>query len=525
MLKAVPRGKKIASLKKTDRELRESEERFALALEGISDGLWDWDIITDFAFYSDKYNRMLGFEPGELPTSINTWKDMLHPDDRVLALKKVQEYFEGETTYYDSTYRMKTKDSSYKWINARGKALFDESGKPYRFVGFHTDITEKKALETELLDLKERTEKSDKLKTAFLANLLHEIKTPLNAIVGFSALLGEPDIDSKTRHSYIDVIMNSSDHLLSIITDVIDISNIETRIVKINKKGIILNSLLRSLYDQFLPKAREKRINLVTELALPDEDSIIMADNTKLTQIISNLLNNAFKFTHKGQIRFGYSVNDKLIRFFVADTGIGIPCEHHARIFDRFFQVENPASNLYGGTGLGLAICKAYVEMLGGEISLSSTPGTGSTFYFTLPFEKSADTFKPAPPVKMETGFVFPEKKTILVAEDIESNFKLISYFLSKANTTIIRASNGKEAVEKALAEKKIDLILMDIKMPVMDGYTAVKLIRETNPDIPIIAQTAYADDKAKAMDCGCNGIILKPFDKNKLLNIFKEFI
>jgi PAS domain S-box-containing protein len=517
--------KEIASHKRTEQELRESEERFAIAVEGTSDGLWDWDTITDFTFYSDRYNRMLGFEPGEMPLSINSWKNLLHPDDREQALKKVQEYLEGKTSYYDSTYRMKTKDSLYKWINARGKALFDESGKPHRFVGFHTDITEKKALETKLLCSKEKTEKSDKLKTAFLANLLHEIKTPLNAIVGFSALLCEPDVDSKTRHSYIDIIMNSSDHLLSIITDVIDISNIETGIVKIKKKGIILNSLLRSLYDQFLPKVREKGISLVTELALTDDDSIIMADNTKLTQIISNLLANAIKFTHKGQIRFGYSVNDRLIRLFVADTGIGIPKEHQTRVFDRFFQIENPASNLYGGTGLGLAICKAYVELLGGEISLSSIPGTGSTFYFTIPYEKPSAIQKPIPSVKTETDFVFSKKKKILVAEDMESNFRLISYFLARANTDIIRAWNGKEAVEKVKADKKIDLILMDLKMPVMDGYTAVKLIRELRPEIPIIGQSAYLDDKTRVMECGFNGFISKPFDKYKLLSVIKEFI
>jgi CheY-like chemotaxis protein len=347
----------------------------------------------------------------------------------------------------------------------------------------------------------------------------------MNAIVGFSSLLSEPDIDSSTRHSYIDIIMNSSNHLLSIITDIIDISNIEANIVKITKSGVNLNSVIKSLYEQFLLKANEKKITMISEPGLPDKESIILTDKTKLIQIISNLLNNAFKFTQQGQVKFGYAVKDKLIEFFVSDTGLGIPEEQHQRIFDRFYQVENPVLKLYEGIGLGLAICNAYVELLGGEIRLSSTSGTGSTFYFTLPFEKPAGTVITTSSPMKETGFVFPVKKKILVAEDNDNNFKLIGYFLFGANVEIIRASNGNDAVEKCLSDQSIDLVLMDIRMPGMNGYTATDLIRLSKPDIPIIAQTAYADDRERAIECGCSGIISKPFDKKGLLKVIREFI
>jgi PAS domain S-box-containing protein len=390
------------------------------------------------------------------------------------------------------------------------------------------DITERKENEKELIKAKEKAEESDRLKTAFLHNISHEIRTPMNAIVGFSALLAEPDIDAQSRQSYTDVIMQSSSHLLSIITDIVDISNIEANLVKVLKNEVNLNFSLKKIYNQFIISADEKRLGFIYQTDLADSDAAIVTDITKVVQIISNLINNAFKFTSSGYVKFGYVVQNNFLEFFVSDTGIGIPPEHHLRVFDRFYQVENEKSRLFEGTGLGLAISKAYVELLGGRIWLESetgTPETGTTFFFTIPFEKPVKENLPDKEKLGVEGFVFPEKKTILVAEDIDSNFKLITYFLAKTNTTIVRARNGKEAVEKALSTMHIDLILMDIKMPLMDGYTAVKIIREKNSVIPIIAQTAYAEDKEKAIECGCSAFISKPFDKKSLIKIIREFI
>jgi CheY-like chemotaxis protein len=231
------------------------------------------------------------------------------------------------------------------------------------------------------------------------------------------------------------------------------------------------------------------------------------------------------KFTDKGQIKIWYSVRDRFLEFGVSDTGIGISEEHHDRIFNRFYQVQNTVTRLYEGTGLGLAISKAYVEHLGGKIWLSSDPGTGTSFFFTIPYEKRETKGILVHGENANDSFVFPTKKVILVAEDIESNFKLIRYFLNGSNAEILHAYNGKEAVEKCLSVENIDLVLMDIKMPVMDGYTAVKLIREKNNSVPIIAQTAYADDRERAIECGCSGFISKPFDKKSLFKVLFEFI
>ena len=412
-----------------------------------------------------------------------------------------------------------------RWLLTTKIPLSDKDGNIIGLVGIGHDITERKHIVEELIMAKEKAEESDKLKTAFLHNISHEIRTPMNAIVGFSTLLGEPDIDEKTRKSYIEVIMQSSNHLLSIITDIVDISNIEANLIKTFKNEMSVNASVKSLCNQFMPKAAEKNIILAYENGLSESDGMILTDRTKFNQILLNLISNAVKFTEKGNVKVSYRLKENFLDFSVSDSGIGISQEHHSRIFDRFYQVQNAMERLYEGTGLGLAISKAYVEHLGGKIWLTSEPGKGTTFCFTIPYEKQVSALVPASEKKTEETFVFPVKKVILVAEDIESNFKLIRYFLSGSNAEVLHAYNGKEAVEKCLSAGNIDLILMDIKMPVMDGYTAVKLIREKNAEVPIIAQTAYADDREKAMECGCSGFISKPFDRKSLFKVLSEFI
>jgi PAS domain S-box-containing protein len=418
-----------------------------------------------------------------------------------------------------------SKKGVSRWLQTTKIPIYDNDGNVNGLVGIGHDITEKKKTEEELIKAKEKAEESDKLKTAFLHNISHEIRTPMNAIVGFSALLGEPEIDEQSRKSYIEVITQSSNHLLSIITDIVDISNIEANLIKTFKSEININLTLKSLCNQFNNRADEKKLRLTYETGLSDSDALVITDSTKISQILSNLISNALKFTEKGFVKISYCLKENFLEFCVSDSGIGISKEHHSIIFDRFYQVQNTLERLYEGTGLGLAISRAYVEHLGGKIWLTSEQGKGTSFFFTLPYEKRVTKLIPAYETKASDNFIFPVKKVILVAEDVESNFKLIRYFLAGSNAEVLHAYNGKEAVEKCLSMEKIDLILMDIKMPVMDGYTAVKMIREKNPEIPIIAQTAYADDKEKAIECGCSGFISKPFDKKGLFKVLNEFI
>ena len=254
------------------------------------------------------------------------------------------------------------------------------------FIGMVEDITLKKMAEEELISAKLKAEESDRLKTAFLHNVSHEIRTPMNAIIGFSSLLNEPGLDQSDRQQYTEIIFQSSNQLLSIINDIVDVANIESGQVKINIKRTDLNFSLRSLDEQFSFSEKQYKIPITLSAGLPDEKAVIMTDNTKLIQILSNLINNSVKFTPSGQIDFGYTLNGNWLEFFVKDTGIGIPQESLGKIFDRFYQVDRTISKQFGGTGLGLSICKAYVQLLGGNISVSSSSDNGTSFVFTIPY-------------------------------------------------------------------------------------------------------------------------------------------
>ena len=461
-------------------------------------------------------------------------KGQYHPEDVIgrsmydfysdhLVREAIVEALKKDGSVNDFEIILIIRDGTLIPCSISAKMTFDVNGNPEKIIGSLRNITERKKVEEELIRAKDKAEESDRLKTAFLHNISHEIRTPMNAIVGFSTLLYEPDGDVQSRQSYTEIIMQSSDHLLSIITDIVDISNIEANLVKAVKNDVNVNTILKSVFNKYCLQAARMNLELSFFPDLSDSDAVILTDGTKLTQILSNLVNNAFKFTAEGFIRFGYLVKNDFLEFFVTDSGIGIPEEHYSLIFDRFYQVENSKSRMFEGTGLGLAISKAYIELIVGRIWVSSEVGTGSSFFFTIPFHKQNTKVENMTKDSVQKDYDFPERITILVAEDVDSNFKLIQFFLSKSNVNILRAKDGKEAVAKVSSEK-IDLVLMDIKMPVMDGYTATKIIRETNKNIPIIAQTAYADDNDVAICCGCSSFISKPFDRHGLLKAIRAF-
>jgi PAS domain S-box-containing protein len=389
------------------------------------------------------------------------------------------------------------------------------------------DLTEQKLAEEKLLLAKEKAEESDRLKTSFLQNISHEIRTPMNAIVGFSGFLKDPSLTPEKREYFTDVIIQSSNQLLSIITDIVSIAIIEAGQEKLKESTINLNSCIKLLFEQFVLRADKQSLDFRYTTPLPDMMAFITTDETKLMEVFSNLLNNALKFTKEGHVHFGYHVKGDQLEFYVEDTGIGIPGEMHTEIFKRFRQVESNVSRQFGGSGLGLSISKAYVELLGGKIWINSQPGEGSTLYFTIPYKKVDSEELASQKSVKSTNVKLNKTWTLLIAEDDNTNFRLFEEILGSMGITILRAVNGEEAVDICKSDKHIDLVLMDLKMPRMDGCEAAKLIKELRPRLPIIAQTAQVDDtdKKKAFESGCTDFVVKPIDWHLLLSIIEDHI
>ena len=377
----------------------------------------------------------------------------------------------------------------------------------------------------ELILAKEKAEESDKLKTAFLANMSHEIRTPMNGILGFADLLKRPGLSEKTQLQYINMIDQSGKRMLNIIHDLIDISKIETGQVEVVEENFQINRMLDDLFTFFNPVALIKGLHLSYTSGLPNTESLILTDINKLNQILTNLIGNAIKFTQQGSIEFGYSVNGNQILFYVKDTGPGISTGNQKIIFERFRQAELTHANAAEGSGLGLAITKAYVEMLGGKIWIESKTGKGSVFYFNLPKKKTGVEIKKQD-IKQKDFLDISNQIVILIAEDDEISRLYLEELLVSSNINIIYAGNGLEAVEIIKQNSEIRLVLMDLKMPVLNGFEATKQIKQYKATLPVIAQSAYVtvDDKEKAHEVGCDAFIEKPINRSELLRLIKKY-
>jgi len=376
----------ITSRKKVAAELEHSVSLLKATFESTEDGLLVVNSSGEIVQFNQKFIDMWRIPEEVLATGedIDTLEyaksQLINPDSFLENVKHL--YSVPEATSFDL---LEFADGRfYERYSQPQKINGNSVGRVWSF----RDITNQKKAEADLIAAKEKAEESDRLKTAFLHNVSHEIRTPMNAIIGFSTLLNDPELSEEDRHQYIDIIFQSGSQLLSIINDIVDIANVESGQARLNLTEFNLNSTLRSLNDQFSIYGKQNFVSIHLKTTLSDKDSKIVTDNTKLVQILSNLINNAIKFTKNGQIDFGYTLKDKYIEFFVSDTGIGIPPEYHSRIFDRFFQVDSAVSRQYSGTGLGLSICKGYVELLGGDIKVESELGKGALFLFTIPYLK-----------------------------------------------------------------------------------------------------------------------------------------
>ncbi len=415
------------------------------------------------------------------------------------------------------------KNGELFWEDVAISPIFDDTGSISHFIAIKEDITERKRLMESLVQAKEKAEESDRLKTAFLQNISHEIRTPMNGILGFLKLLEMPALDDDERSEYIRIVNQSGQRLLGTINDIIELSRIEAGRTDVRMETVDVEQIMLFHYAFFKPQAEEKGLVLSLEKHLRGEEALLRTDKKKLDSILISLLGNALKFTGKGGVEFGNRIEGSELHFYVRDSGAGIPGDRIEVIFERFMQADSSIARPYEGCGLGLTIAKANVESLGGRIRVNSEPGKGSTFSFSIPYlPVSPDTFFSEAPGTDE----IEEGPLILIAEDDPISFRLMESVLKKAGYSLLHAVDGEEALRAASEHPGLALVLMDLKMPRMNGFEATRRIRRINKDIPIIAQSAYAfpDDRHKALEAGCDDYLVKPVDRASLLMTVRRY-
>jgi PAS domain S-box-containing protein len=516
------------SQKRAEDKIRDSEFRLRQIIDTVPHLIFAKDKDSKFIMANKATADAYGLTVDELVGSIQT-EIHIDPDEAKLYLEEDRHVISQEKIKFISEQKFTDSDRNER-IFQTIKIPFQAREKDEKsMLGVAIDITEQKKAEVELKKAKNKAEESDKLKTAFLANMSHEIRTPMNAIVGFSELLNDPDLTDDIRKEFIGLINENSKVLLSLIEDIIDVAKIEAEQLKVVNSTCQINLIfddLKNHYEKQIEKLNKTEIELRLEKENKDDKFSIISDPLRFRQIMNNLIGNAIKFTEKGFVEFGYKMkNDKEIVFYVKDSGIGLQPEKTDMIFERFRQGQESSTKEYGGTGLGLTISKRLVELLGGKIWVESVLNEGSIFFFSLPYRPA--TGKKPKPFGKKSDKTEWENKLILVAEDEQSNFELVKATLFPTNAKLLRAVDGKEAVETCRKNDKIDLVLMDIRMPEMNGYEATRLIKEFRPKLPIISLTAYAmaDDKKKSLDAGCNGYITKPLKPLEFIDKLKEYL
>ncbi len=389
-----------------------------------------------------------------------------------------------------------------------------------------TDISKRKLAENRLKKAREKAEENDRLKSAFLANMSHEIRTPMNGILGFTELLKTVKLTNETQQEFIDLIQKSGTRMLNIINDIISISRIESQQMEISIADTNINEQVEYIYHFFRQEAEQKKLHISFKNGLDSDNALIQADREKVYAVLTNLVKNAIKFTQTGSIELGYELKGEFLEFYVKDTGPGIPDEQLETIFERFTRGSESSTGHSEGSGLGLAISKAYVEMLGGEIWVESKVGQGSTMRFTIPFLSGFKKNEPLQTVT-EEEIRLTKKLEILVVDDDETSRLLFNMMMKPFTNNYFQAVNGHEAVKVCWQNPGINLVLMDINMPGMNGYEATRQIREFNKDVVIIAQTAYAlsEDREKAIEAGCNNYISKPINRTELIGLINQYL
>ncbi len=517
----------ISERKLAEKNLKESQTKFKTLFESSNDAIF---LMKDDIFIDCNQAATKLFDTtedeivGESPLKFSPLYQPNGEESEKVIKEKIQQAREGEAFSFDFTH-----------ISEKGKTIDTEISlskvvlKDNTFIqAIARDITARKSSEKDLLYAKEKAEESDRLKTAFLASMSHEIRTPMNHILGGLDLLLDPDISEVEKEEFHDIIKKSSHQLLKLIDDIIDVSHLDAGQVEIKKEKFHLNGFLQEIEeetDQFSNDKPNIEFQINTSAHLKDLD-YIYTDKIRLKQVLISLISNAFKFTDTGTIELGYEKkNDETLQFYVSDTGIGIDKESQKVIFEQFRQVDYDHTREYEGAGLGLTLAKGMVELMGGKIWVESEPNKGSVFSFTVNIKEGKPKPENKPAVQEgESQTFYWEGKTILIVEDEEMNYQYLKTVLRKSKANLLWAENGVEGVKMAM-ENEVNIILMDIQMPEMNGYEAMRRILEKKPKIPIIAQTAHAlkEEKNKCFEAGAVDYMAKPLNRKKLLKLLND--
>ena len=477
---------------------------------------------SEIVKFNKFFSNQFGYSKDELHNM--SYIDLIPDEKKEDSLKMIESIFNSKITKYEGVQKYYKKDKTLVWVNLTASVVLDEFGVPEYIIGMGEDITDRIIYEEALKNAKDKAEESDRLKTAFLANMSHEIRTPMNAIIGFAELMADPNLDLASRKEFIEQIYNSSNMLSKLIDDIIDISQIDAGEITPTTKRFNLTKVL----DHFLYKIIEEKeyaegMDILFHSPFGNLPAFIETDEFRFKQIFEHLLNNAIKYTHEGFIEFGFDINQQEIpTFYVRDTGIGIPEDKIELIFKHFTKLED-RTKLYRGTGIGLTITQKLVNLLGGKIWVESNPGIGSIFYFTLPSKVEIIEI-PIRKDKFRINYDWSNKK-ILIAEDEDSNYEVLRASLSRTHAKLVRVTQGDKAVEICKKED-FDIILMDIKMPVLNGIDATKQIKSFKPNLPIIGQTAFVfkNERDLCISAGCNEYIAKPIKSQVLLEMINNF-
>lgn len=539
----------LTDARRNEESLRLERERLEMALAGGELGTWDWNLQTGAEFWDARFAKLLGEDPDHLQMSIDGLLSRIHPDDISSIRQNIRWHIDAQTPVFDAEFRVRQKEGRWLWVQARGRLMeHDQNGWPLRMLGTIADISERKQSEEQLIAARVQADIANQSKSQFLANMSHEIRTPLTAILGYAELLAIPGVSRQQLAANIDTIKSAGNHLLTIINDILDLSRIEAGRMTLERLPMSPRAIAKEAFTLLRPAAEAKQLHLSMKSDGPIP-AHIHSDPVRVRQILMNLIGNAIKFTESGHVQVimrlksPADASENHLIFEVTDTGPGMTDEQQRCLFEPFMQADASMTRRFGGTGLGLSICRRMAELLDGDVDISSQFGQGTTATVSIAtgplngvlMQTMRDTVEEAGRSASVPKRPRSISGRVLLVDDNAINRLLFEAILKSAGATVELAENGQVAVDRITANQScsydgdpgFDLIIMDMQMPILDGFDATRILRQNGFDRPVLALTAHAmaEDRSRCMNAGCSDFVTKPVERHDLIAVVAEWI